>query len=127
MGNWAEAEKIGTAPKLLVFADEFCTPYHGVALLFPICALITCGAARFLTAFRSDREVDMLQIIRRKDLPDRIGLKRTAIDELIRTDATFPRPIKIGPRKRAVGFFSDEIDRWLESKRPAQQRIPSAQ
>lgn len=52
--------------------------------------------------------------IRRKDLPAFIGLRRTAIEELIATDPTFPRPHKISAR--AVVFWEHEIVAWQQSK-----------
>lgn len=39
---------------------------------------------------------------------------RSTIWRYLRTDPSFPRPIILG--SNSIGFFEDEIDRWLESR-----------
>ena len=58
-------------------------------------------------------------VIRRNELPAALGLKRTAIGDLIRNDPDFPRPIKLTPRGRAVGFVAEDIQKWLRRKQEA--------
>jgi prophage regulatory protein len=48
-------------------------------------------------------------IIRKADLPRYVGLRRTAIEDLIQR-GEFPRPIKLSDR--AVGFLASEIEAW---------------
>jgi len=63
---------------------------------------------------QSTREPEQLQrIIRKKDLPDFVGLKRTAIDDAIRR-GDFPKPIQLGPR--AVGWTHQDLLRWQAEK-----------
>jgi prophage regulatory protein len=49
------------------------------------------------------------RIIRKKQLADFVGLRRTAVDDAIKR-GDFPRPIKIGPR--AVGWLEEDIAQW---------------
>lgn len=49
------------------------------------------------------------RIVRKKDLPEFVGLKRTAVDDAIKA-GTFPRPIRLGPR--AVGWTELDIAAW---------------
>lgn len=32
----------------------------------------------------------------------------------VKDDPTFPKPFPLGTQSRAVGFFEDEIDAWLD-------------
>jgi prophage regulatory protein len=49
------------------------------------------------------------RIIRKKQLTDFTGLKRTALDDAIKR-GDFPRPVKVGPR--AVGWLEEDIEEW---------------
>ena len=53
------------------------------------------------------------RIVRRTELSERIGLKRTAIADLVKNDPTFPKPVRI--TSRAIGWFEDELDGWFEN------------
>ena len=53
------------------------------------------------------------EIIRRKQLETRIGLACSTIYAMM-ARGDFPRPIKIG--RRAVGWRSEDVDRWLKSR-----------
>jgi prophage regulatory protein len=56
----------------------------------------------------------MLQrIIRKRDLPDFVGLKRTQIEALIER-GEFPQPIKLS--ERAVGWLASEIAEWQQRR-----------
>ncbi len=55
------------------------------------------------------------KIIRRKNLPDYVGLKLRRIDELI-AEGKFPRPIKLTDGGYASGWFEDEIAAWQEAR-----------
>jgi prophage regulatory protein len=52
------------------------------------------------------------RIIRKSELPNFTGLRRTAIDTLIKA-GKFPRPIK--PGERAVGWLESELIAWQQS------------
>ena len=53
------------------------------------------------------------EIIRRKQLETRIGLACSTIYAMM-ARGDFPRPIKIG--RRAVGWRSEYVERWLKSR-----------
>lgn len=55
----------------------------------------------------------MLRLERLTEVCVRTGVPRARIYELVAA-GEFPRPRKIG--KRAVGWRSDEIDRWIQSR-----------
>ena len=66
--------------------------------------------------------VKLVRILRRKQLPEFCGLRRTQIDALIER-GDFPRPIRIG--QRAVGWLESEIGEWQRARiveRDADQR-----
>ncbi|GAJ29358.1 AlpA family transcriptional regulator [Acidomonas methanolica] len=60
------------------------------------------------TAFPSERRV-----LRRSEVEVKTGFKRAHIYKLVKA-GTFPKPIRIGIR--AVGWDSDEIDRWITAR-----------
>lgn len=61
--------------------------------------------------------LENLKLIKRKDLCDVLGFSTSALDELIKRDPTFPRPIKMGEsRQAAVMFRLNEVDSWLSEK-----------
>jgi len=51
------------------------------------------------------------QIFRRKDLEERLKLSRSSIYAMMAT-GEFPKPIRLG--RRAVGWLSDDIEKWLQ-------------
>jgi prophage regulatory protein len=57
---------------------------------------------------------NQIRIIRRKELEARLGLARSTIYDLLRSDPSFPRPVKIGAR--AIGWVSKEVEDWLASR-----------
>lgn len=63
-----------------------------------------------------------LNIVRRKQLEQRIGLGRSTIYERIdpeskNYDPDFPRPIKLGEgRNPPVGWLSHEVDAWIAAR-----------
>lgn len=54
-----------------------------------------------------------LAILRRKEVEARTGLSRSSIYGLMAKDQ-FPKPVKL--TAKAVGWRSDVIDSWLESR-----------
>jgi prophage regulatory protein len=54
---------------------------------------------------------NQIRVIRRRQLEARLGLARSTIYDLLRTDQGFPKPIKLG--RKAVGWLEHEIDAWL--------------
>ena len=65
-----------------------------------------------------------LTILRRRQVEQRTGLPRSTIYGKLKFnpkrpnefDASFPRPIRLGPGARAVGFLESEIDAWLNAQ-----------
>ncbi|GBQ24808.1 phage transcriptional regulator [Gluconacetobacter sacchari DSM 12717] len=53
------------------------------------------------------------RVLRRSEVEIKTGFKRAHIYKLMKA-GTFPRPIRIGIR--AVGWDSDEIDRWIVAR-----------
>ncbi|MDB4101122.1 AlpA family transcriptional regulator [Planktomarina temperata] len=51
------------------------------------------------------------QIFRRKDLEERLKLSRSSIYAMM-AEGEFPKPIRLG--RRAVGWLSDDIEKWLQ-------------
>ena len=55
------------------------------------------------------------RILRPKEVRERTGYGRTMLWLKSRDpDDTFPSPVQLGPN--AIGFFEDEISRWLETR-----------
>jgi predicted DNA-binding transcriptional regulator AlpA len=61
------------------------------------------------------KEVTLRRIIRRKNLPDYVGLQRSQIDQLIQR-GEFPAPITLADGGRARGWFEDEIAEWQQRR-----------
>ena len=92
---------------------------------------ITCNAERlfhhfysFSTAIhsapfqtRANERVGMeLQILRRRDVENLVGLRRSAIYLMIQR-GEFPKPIKLGNGPTgAVGWVKSEIEAWLSDR-----------
>jgi prophage regulatory protein len=51
------------------------------------------------------------RIIRKRDLSQFVGLRRTQIDELMKR-GEFPRPVPLSDSGRAVGWLEDELAEW---------------
>jgi predicted DNA-binding transcriptional regulator AlpA len=63
--------------------------------------------------------------LRRSDVYERLGLERCAVEKLIKTDPTFPVPVKIAAGDRAIGWVEEEIEEWMR-KRMETHRKPYA-
>lgn len=57
----------------------------------------------------------LLHIIRLRELPQFVGLKRTQIDALI-IKGEFPKPIKLSDGGRAKGWLEHEITAWQQER-----------
>jgi prophage regulatory protein len=55
-----------------------------------------------------------IRILRRRQLEARLAIGRSTIYDWLRSDPTFPRPVKIGAR--AVGWVESEINAWLAGR-----------
>lgn len=61
-----------------------------------------------------------LVILRRKQLEERIGIKRSSIYDKLdpkskHYDPTFPRMVSLGAR--SVGWYEHEVEEWLASRK----------
>jgi prophage regulatory protein len=62
-----------------------------------------------------DDEPFLHRIIRRRDLPQFVGLQRSQIDELI-ARGEFPRPIRLTDNGRALGWLWHEVAAWQQGR-----------
>ncbi|MEG3044096.1 MAG: AlpA family phage regulatory protein [Comamonas sp.] len=57
-----------------------------------------------------------MALLRKHSAAALIGLSKTALDTIVRTDPTFPRPIKLGEhRQSAVLFDEGELNAWIDT------------
>jgi prophage regulatory protein len=61
------------------------------------------------------------RIIRLRDLPDYVGLKRTQIDELIKR-GEFPKSVPLSDTGRARGWLESELLTWQAERLAARER-----
>ena len=61
------------------------------------------------------------RIIRMRDLPDYVGLKRTQIEELIKR-GEFPKPVPLSDTGRAKGWLEHELISWQQERLAARER-----
>jgi predicted DNA-binding transcriptional regulator AlpA len=54
-------------------------------------------------------------VIRRRDLPNYVGLQRTQIDELI-SRGEFPPPIKLSDSGRTLAWLEHEVLKWQQHR-----------
>jgi prophage regulatory protein len=64
----------------------------------------------------------MRRLIRLPEVMTKTGLRKTQI-ELAVEDHRFPPPTPILEGGRAVGWFEDEIDEFIEARRQARDRV----
>ena len=56
-----------------------------------------------------------MRVLRLNEVEQRCGLRKSAIYALIR-DGAFPASIKLTPSGQAVGWRSDHLESWIESR-----------
>jgi len=61
-----------------------------------------------------------MKLIRLPEALEKTGLSRTRLYEAVAA-GTFPKPVKLGPDARAIGFLDSEIDGWIESRLEARE------
>lgn len=61
-----------------------------------------------------------LSILRRRQVEQRVGLKRSTIYELLAAN-DFPRPVRLGAR--SVGWVEAEISAWLRDRVAAREAV----
>ena len=57
-----------------------------------------------------------VRVLRMQSVCEKVGLGRSSIYELI-AQGQFPRPFRLTPGGRAVGWFEADLDAWLMSRR----------
>ena len=55
------------------------------------------------------------RIIRMNELVDKVGYAKSTIHALVK-DGRFPAPFKLTPNGRAIGWFENTIDQWLQER-----------
>jgi predicted DNA-binding transcriptional regulator AlpA len=70
-----------------------------------------------------DEQPPLHRIIRRRDLPQFVGLQRTQIDALI-ASGEFPQPIPLSDSGRAVGWLWDEVAAWQRDRLARRESQP---
>jgi prophage regulatory protein len=63
----------------------------------------------------------MRRILRLPEVIETVGKSRSVIYDMM-DQGEFPQARRIGPR--AVGWFSDEIEEWMEALPPARESRP---
>lgn len=58
------------------------------------------------------------EILRLPEVTARTGLSRSSIYLRIKNDSQFPKPVSLGAR--AVGFYSSEVQNWIDSRARSQ-------
>lgn len=61
-----------------------------------------------------------MKLIRLPETLAKTGLSRTRLYEAIAA-GTFPKPVKLGPDARAIGFVESELDRWIAERIAARE------
>jgi prophage regulatory protein len=56
-----------------------------------------------------------MKLIRLPETLAKTGLSRTRLYEAVAA-GTFPRPAKLGPHARAIGFLESEVDDWIAAR-----------
>ena len=56
-----------------------------------------------------------MRVIKVQDVCDKIAVSRTTLWRLCLTE-DFPKPVRLCPGGRSIGFFAHEIDAWLETQ-----------
>lgn len=56
-----------------------------------------------------------MKLIRLPETLAKTGLSRTRLYEAV-SAGTFPKPVKLGPDARAIGFVETEIDAWIAAR-----------
>jgi prophage regulatory protein len=77
---------------------------------------------------------EALTILRRKQLEQRTGLFRSGIYGKLKFnpkrpkefDPSFPKPIKLGPGAKAVGWIEAEVNAWLTAQVENSRKVQGA-
>jgi prophage regulatory protein len=56
-----------------------------------------------------------MKLIRLPEALAKTGLSRTRLYEAVAA-GTFPKPAKLGPSARAVGWSAEELDAWIAAR-----------
>jgi prophage regulatory protein len=66
--------------------------------------------------------VFQMKLIRLPETLAKTGLSRTRLYDAVAA-GTFPRPCKLGPDARAIGFVESEVDAWIEARISAREHV----
>ena len=70
-----------------------------------------------------EKQDNQKHIIRLRQVLERVSLSRATVYKMIRR-SEFPKPVQIG--QRSVGWLTEEINTWLESRPHAPPRTGAA-
>lgn len=59
------------------------------------------------------------EILRLPEVTAKTGLSRSSIYLRINNDSQFPKPVSLGAR--AIGFYSSEVQNWIDSRARSQK------
>ena len=66
-----------------------------------------------------------MKLIRLPEALAKTGLSRTRLYEAVNA-GTFPKPCKLGPDARAIGFVENEVDAWIAERVAARETAVAA-
>jgi prophage regulatory protein len=66
-----------------------------------------------------------MKLIRLPETLAKTGLSRTRLYEAVAA-GTFPKPAKLGPDARAIGFLETEVDEWIAARLAARETAAAA-
>ena len=61
-----------------------------------------------------------MNLIRLPETLARTGLTRTRLYDAVAA-GTFPKPVKLGPQARAIGFVDSEVADWISTRIAARE------
>jgi predicted DNA-binding transcriptional regulator AlpA len=76
-----------------------------------------------------EHATQLKRLIRPKDLPQYVGMRPTQIRQARKSDAKFPKPIRLNQDGRAIAYIEDEVAEWQAARlaeREATQRTEEA-
>jgi prophage regulatory protein len=66
---------------------------------------------------------DLDYVIRKPQIERYVGLRLSVIHDMI-AKGKFPRPMRLNPDGRAVGWLSSEIEAWQKSRKEERDSVP---
>lgn len=68
-----------------------------------------------------------MALLRKTNAAKVLDLSKSGLEKLVASDATFPKPIKLGEHRQSAVFFDeDELHAWIESKKAQRMEVAHA-